>query len=302
MSSSKKKLAVDSKSNELILSPIEGDQPTVSVSQLEKIQSKSTFISTGGTLGAVFSSMAVILSVAMMTSPYATAIEALSVAGTSGIVFASSIFAIRRGYFLHEVAAAVKLKESDHVKRLLYKSFGRSGGITPQIVHNSTLKSTKWVHNNELFSVNFDEEANTYSFDRRDYFDGVGDANPEIGFENELKPMFLKLKATDAGEQVEALVKSLLGSVSQLVQAPLSVESKYEVKRLLVDANELIEISGNLSVFDESAAEARLVAGLKPLIAEAATLVDDERRAVEQRFDSYAGYVEARSNELSPSS
>lgn len=301
MSSSKKELAIASKSNELILSPVEGDYPSVNVSQLENMKSKSTLISVAGILGGVFSAMAGFLSVATMTSPYGVTIESLSVAGVSAVVLAPSIFAIRRGFFLHDVADAVETKESGHVKQLLYKNFGRSGGITPQIVHNSTLKSTKWVHNNELFSVSFDRETDTYSFDRRDYFEGVEGTNPEIGFEAELKPMFLKLKATDAGEEVEALVKSLLGSVSQLVRTPLSVEAKHEVKRLLVDANELAAIGDNLAVFDEGAAEAKLLAGLRPLIAEAEALVANERKAVEQRFDSYAGYVEDRSKELSSS-
>lgn len=300
MSSSKRELAVASKSSELILSSVQGDQPSVSVAHLKKMQFKSQLISMGGVLGGVFSAVGGLLGVAMLTSPYAATIESLSVVGVSSIVMTTSIVGIRRGLFLYDIAAVVETKESKHVKQLLYKNFGRSGGITPQIVHDSTLKSTKWVHNNELFSVNFDSETNIYSFDRRDYFEGAEEAASGMDFENELKPVFLKLKATDAGEQVEVLVKSLLRSVSQLVRTPLNVETKHEVKRLLVDANELIDISDNLAVFDESAAEAKLVTGLKPLIAEATSLVENERKAVEQRFDSYAGYVEARSNELSP--
>lgn len=242
------------------------------------------------------------LSVAVTGIVFSTGLEP-AVSVTSGLIMlgaglvtgvAEAISWTKINRWIRRANGAFKAEEQ-RVKELLYANFGRSAGITPEIITSCCLRSHSWVHNNESFIVTFDDDTALYSFERRDFFAGMSDASPLNSFQEELKPFFLKLKATDVVGEPAELLKELIGSVSQLVQSELDVEQKHEVKRLVVDASELVRISSDLAVYDETAAQTKLAEGLRPLTADATALTTEKRELISRQLDSYNNYVEVRS-------
>ena len=292
MSSDKKEVSLSEpiKSEFLVVSPTE-NEAAVASKKIFKLRKRVEVFMAGGILGIALSWVPSIVSLITISDSLFNTI--FFVASLS--VPVSSIFGLFHASRLRKLYTTLEEIESDRVKQLLYKNFGRSGGITPEIVARTVLNGHKWVHNNERFIVTFDDDTNTYSFDREDYFAGMVTGEPELSFQTELKPLFLKLKAAEFGSESSALVKGLLGSVSQLIQTPLQIEAQHEVKRILVDAEKLVDLSSELAVFDVEAAESKLSVGLQPLVSETEGLVAHERQSVERRLDSYTSYVQERS-------
>lgn len=212
----------------------------------------------------------------------------------SGVSFLSAIVCGKASSIFAKPILAAQKAETANLKRMLLANFGRNAGITEAIVTRCVMKNHQWTYNDEIFTVRFDEASGEYSFSRQDFF-GVEAPEVSDAFLAELKPLMLKLKAADFSGESAALMRGMVSVVSQLVQSDLDVEQKHEVKRLVVDAGELLRISSDLAVFDELAAEAKLAEGLRALSADATVLAAEKRDVIARQLDSYNSYVGARS-------
>lgn len=232
-----------------------------------------------------------------------TAVGAASIGGVAGsICLAQSRKHSRREGVLSESHYQLRAKEGQNVKGLLYHNFGReviaAADFGPGAFEGMAFRGRSWRTGDEVFTVKYDEETSSYSFERHDYFDDVKDMDL-LGnsFNEELRNQVMTLKASELDDENMTVLRHMLSNISVMIKSPLSVEKEHVIKRALVDAATLIQLQEGVKALNQNSVPPQLRKGLTALDAEVDNLISNEKAQMNRQLESYTNYIESREKE-----
>lgn len=226
-----------------------------------------------------------------------------SIAGITGSIFiAQSVKHGRKWKTLKESFAQLVAKEGQNVKGLLYHNFGRevisAADLGVRDFQGMAFRGRSWRKGDEVFTVKYDEETSSYSFERNDYFDDVKDMDLlGSSFNEELRNQVMTLKASELDDESMTVLRHMLSNISVMIKSPLSIEKEHVIKRALVDAAALIQLQEGVKALNQNAVPPQLRKGLTALDAEVDNLISNEKAQMNRQLESYTNYIESREKE-----